>query len=158
MGLLAALAVLLAGSRPAAKDAKEPRALERKMLDLVNLEREARGIEGLEHSEALAGVAREHSQKMALARDVSHEVEGTRMEERIRSVVPHACGFAENISRHFTVDYAIGDLLGSPGHRANLLNPELDLVGIGIVRGEDAFLYITQNFARLCRRSPAGRP
>ena len=139
------------------EQSKEPEALERKMFELLNQEREARGIHRLELSPALAAVALEHSRKMAAAGKASHEVEGTRMEERIRRVLPNACGFGENISRHFTVDYALGDLLGSPGHRANLLNPEWALVGIGIVEGDDHLLYITQNFVRLCRQNRRAR-
>jgi uncharacterized protein YkwD len=38
----------------------------------------------------------------------------------------------------------------SEGHRANLLNDRFTLIGIGIVPGEDGFLYITQEFARPC--------
>jgi uncharacterized protein YkwD len=38
----------------------------------------------------------------------------------------------------------------SEGHRANLLSETFTLIGIGIVEGEDGFLYITQEFARPC--------
>ena len=42
-------------------------------------------------------------------------------------------------------------LMNSPGHRANILNPDSEVIGIGIERGEykgwDG-LFVTQNFAR----------
>lgn len=46
-------------------------------------------------------------------------------------------------------------LMGSPGHRANILKPEFEYIGVGIVTGEGKYLdyegigiWITQNFAK----------
>ena len=73
-----------------------------------------------------------------------------RLEERIRKVLPNTCRFAENVSKNTSVDYALSDLMTSEGHRDNLLNPEYEMVGVGIVWGEDDYLYITQEFSRPC--------
>lgn len=125
--------------------------LERRMLELVNLEREARGLRPLAPLRALAEVARRHSRSMAEAGEASHEAGGQTLEQRIRGALDDACQSAENIGKHINVDYALADLLASPGHRANLLNPVFTGIGIGIAR-RGGFLFITQDFVRFCEK------
>jgi uncharacterized protein YkwD len=150
--LLASTLASVAGTEPI-----DSRKLEQKMVRLVNAEREARGILPLNVVPALADAARRHSETMAATGDVSHEAGGTEMEQRIRRAVPNRCASGENISKHISIDYAMGDLLGSPGHRSNLLNKEFTLIGIGIVQGKDQFLYITQDFAAHCSKPETGQ-
>jgi uncharacterized protein YkwD len=133
---------------PEAKD-EDLAPLELRMAELVNVERDARGIAPLSFSPDLARVAREYSARMAAARQVNHNLSRP-VEERIRDVRPSACTFGENVSKHSNIDYSLGDLMLSPGHRSNLLNGQFTEIGIGIVRGEDGFLYITQVFTRPC--------
>ena len=123
--------------------------LEKRMLELINVERDARGIPPLELHPELSDMAREYSAKMASSGRVDHERDRP-MDERIRKVLPNTCMFAENVSKNTSVDYALSDLMTSEGHRDNLLNPRYIAVGIGIVRSEDDYLYITQEFSRSC--------
>ena len=58
------------------------------------------------------------------------------------------------ITKHYTIQYAVGDLMGSPGHRGNLLDTNYTGIGIGIAKGEDGFLYITQDFVGFCKKKP----
>jgi uncharacterized protein YkwD len=127
----------------------ELRDLETRMVELINIEREGRGLAPLAVSPALTEVAREYSARMAAEQRVHHELENP-VEDRIRAALPDTCTFGENISKHTTIDYSLGDLLLSEGHRANLLSDRFTLIGVGIVRGGDGFLYITQEFARPC--------
>ncbi len=119
------------------------------MAELVNVEREARGLQALALSPALNDLGRAYSARMADARSVHHELDRP-VEDRVLAALPNTCTFGENLSKHTTIDYSLGDLLVSPGHRANLLSDRFTLIGIGIVRGGDGFLYITQEFARPC--------
>lgn len=128
--------------------------LERRMVELINVERDARAIPPLEPNAELADVARRYSRRMLEAGKVNHEVDRP-MQERIAEVLPDTCMFAENVSKNTSVDYSLADLMTSAGHRANLLNPDYTTIGVGIVRAEDEFLYITQEFARPC---PPRRP
>jgi uncharacterized protein YkwD len=127
-------------------------ALEREMARMVNVEREARGLNALEFNAPLAVVARQHSQTMMSSGKFSHDADGRSMEERIRKAVTNVCRFGENITKHYSIEYAIGDLMGSPGHRGNLLDPKFTGIGIGITKGEDGFLYITQDFFAHCKK------
>lgn len=123
--------------------------LERRMVELINVERDARALRPLEPNPKLADVARRYSQRMVETGQVGHEVDRP-MEERIRDVLPDTCMFGENVSKHTSVDYSLADLMTSEGHRANVLHRDYTTIGVGIVRAEDGFLYITQEFARPC--------
>ncbi|MGH9322815.1 MAG: CAP domain-containing protein [Vicinamibacteria bacterium] len=140
---------------PAPHSAEEDvRELEIRMTELINVEREARGLLPLVFSRALADTGREYSARMAEADRVHHDLDRP-MEERIEEGLPGMCRFGENLSKHTSIEYSLGDLMVSPGHRANLLSPRFTLVGVGIARTEDGFLYITQEFARPC--DPPGK-
>ena len=120
------------------------------MAELINLEREARGIHPLAYDEKLAEVARDHSRTMAKKGKVGHDLGGPELEERIRKVRPKTCQFGENLSKHTSIDYALGDLMLSPGHRENLLAERFSQLGVGIAESGKGFLYITQNFTHPC--------
>ncbi len=126
------------------------------MAELINIEREARGLHPLALSPVLSDVGRAYSEKMAPARAVSHALADP-VEKRIREALPDTCTFGENVSKHTSIDYSLGDLLLSSGHRANLLSDQFTWIGIGIARGDDGFLYITQEFAHPCDRPPSKR-
>jgi uncharacterized protein YkwD len=147
--LALALGLSCAGAAPV-----EDLELELRMAELINVEREARGIAPLALSVGLSEVARRHSVRMARARKADHGL-GPPLENRILAVRPDVCTFGENVSRHTSIDYSLGDLMQSKGHRGNLLSAQFTEIGVGIVRGGDGYLYITQNFIRPCdKRAP----
>lgn len=123
--------------------------LERRMVELVNAERAARDIAPLRSAPELAQVARDYSARMAETGQINHDL-ARPVEQRIREVRPDICMFGENVSKHTSIDYSLGDLMLSPGHRSNILNTRFTEIGVGIVRGDDGFLYITQEFTRPC--------
>lgn len=149
--LALALGLSCAGAAPV-----EDLELELRMAELINVEREARGIALLALSVELSEVARRHSVRMAKARKADHGL-GPPLENRILAVRPDSCTFGENVSKHTTIDYSIADLMLSPGHRGNLLSSRFTEMGIGIARAEDGYLYITQNFIRPCDQRPPRR-
>jgi uncharacterized protein YkwD len=130
--------------------------LELRMAELINVEREARGIAPLALSMELSEVARRHSDRMAEARKADHDL-GPPLASRVLAVRPDVCTFGENVARHTSIEYSLGDLMLSKGHRANLLSAQFTEMGIGIVRADDGYLYITQEFIRPCDKRPARR-
>ena len=143
------LSAALSCQSPAPPRESDLGELETRMAELVNVEREARGLAPFAFSPALADVGREYSAKMAEARRVHHDLDRP-VEERIMAALPDTCTFGENLSKHTTIDYSLGDLMVSPGHRANILSERFTQIGVGIARGADGFLYISQEFARPC--------
>ncbi len=135
------------------------RGLEQDMVELINIEREARGMKPLALVPDLAEVAREHSRVMMTSKKVTHEADGSLMEERIQKRVSNVCWFGENITKHYNIEYALTDLMSSPGHRGNILDPKFDAIGIGIQRDAKGLLYITQDFVSWCKQdSPKKKP
>ncbi|GGH36852.1 Hemolysin-type calcium-binding repeat-containing protein [Cribrihabitans marinus] len=139
-------------------------SLERQMLDLINAERAARGLDPLQLELRLNDAAETHSEWM-LAQDVfSHtgaggSSAGGRMQQAGFDF-SGSWGWAENIALQSErgapglADDVIdlhNSLMNSPGHRANILNPDMEVIGIGIeqgnFRGFDAVV-VTQNFGR----------
>lgn len=144
---LALLVALIAAPAPGPKPTAAE--LEARMVKLVNVERKARELEPLAVSDELSAIARSYSRRMAATGKVGHELDRP-VEDRIRDALPGTCRFGENVSKHTSIEYSLGDLLSSPGHRANLLSRDFKTFGIGIARGDDGFLYITQEFASPC--------
>ncbi len=153
MGHMSTVFLLLAATLVSQSETSQPRdtkAMEQDMYRLVNIEREARGLAKLEALPVLTDVARRHSRAMAERDEVAHELDGDRFDTRIKAAVPGACQLGENITKHYTIEYALADLMGSPGHRGNILDPKYTILGIGIVQNEEGLLYITQDFIGMC--------
>ncbi|MFW8595464.1 CAP domain-containing protein [Cribrihabitans neustonicus] len=138
-------------------------AFERQMLDLINEERTTRGLDPLQLELRLNDSAEDHSEWM-LQQDVfSHTgAGGSSAGERMADAGFQFSGgysWAENIawqsergSSGLSDDVAglHESLMNSPGHRANILSPSAEVVGIGVEQGSfngwDAVM-VTQNFA-----------
>jgi uncharacterized protein YkwD len=137
-------------------------SLERQMLALVNQNRldsatyaETGGrAQPLRWNEGLAAVARAHSRKMLEQRFFAHvDPDGTTLSTRLNEagILWQIAG--ENIAIYGTVQGAQAAFMHEPhfqqNHRANILNANFTDVGIGIVKGADGSLYITQEFAAM---------
>lgn len=138
--------------------------LERQMLELINAERTSRGLNTVQLELRLNDSAEDHSEWM-LQQDVfSHtgaggSSAGDRMEDA-GFVFSGSWTWAENIAWQSErgapglADDVIdlhNALMNSPGHRANILNANVEVIGIGIEQGNfngwDAVM-VTQNFAK----------
>ncbi|MCM1986184.1 hypothetical protein KDK67_04050 [Methanococcoides seepicolus] len=112
---------------------------ERQMLDLINQEREEYGLDPFRFNSLLNNVASEHSQEMIDKDYFSHNsYDGTSFSTRIGSSGYESYRCAENIAFKVppSVTIAHEGLMNSPGHRANILNPSYNEIGIGIWVGE----------------------
>ncbi len=122
---------------------------EKQLLSLVNQDRAKEGIAQLEANEQLARAARKHSQRMAEADEMQHQLDGEEPlalrlgDENVRSDRD-----GENIALDNDVPNAHVMLMRSPLHRANILSPKFNAVGIGVVRNGNV-IYITEDFAHV---------
>jgi uncharacterized protein YkwD len=136
--------------------------LERQMLALVNQNRldsatyaETGGrAQPLRWNESLAAVARAHSRKMLELGFFAHvDPDGSTLSTRLNKagILWQVAG--ENIAIYGTVQGAQAAFMHEPhfqqNHRANILNANFTDVGIGIVKGSNGSLYITQEFAAI---------
>ena len=124
-----------------------PSQREQQLFDLVNRERQKAGLNKLEWSDNLAEAALAHSKLLADHQDLSHQFPGEplcagasrRNRLRFNAV-------AENVAEGPDVDTAHTALMKSPGHRANILHQDYNVIGISIVE-RDHTLFVTQDFA-----------
>jgi uncharacterized protein YkwD len=124
-------------------------------FDLLNAEREGRGLSILAWDDRAATVAKAHSEDMLANDFVGHVSQrtgdaGARFERAgITGIVVR-----ENVARGYGPKGIHESLMNSPGHRANLLAADVTHVGIGVVFGEPEStaanaprpVFLTQNF------------
>ncbi|WP_208641500.1 CAP domain-containing protein [Micromonospora arborensis] len=119
--------------------------LENTVVHLTNQARAKAGVPPLKINELLRQAARSHSTDMARRGFFSHiDPDGATPFDRMRShgyAQPGAENLAMGQSRPHEVIHA---WLNSPGHRANLLNPEFSVIGVGLHL--DSGPWWTQNF------------
>jgi uncharacterized protein YkwD len=122
-------------------------AAEQQLLDLANHSRSQAGAPKLTLDAGLSQAARAHAEAMVAARQLSHQFQG-------EPSLPQRLGIAtttnldqegENVALDYSADGGHKHLMLSPPHRANLLNPAYNVIGLGVVRSGDR-LYIVQDF------------
>lgn len=138
--------------------------LEWLMLNLINEERDANGLDPLDLELLLNDSSEDHSDWMLDTDNFSHTGSGgSNPGDRMRDSGFEFSGswtWGENIAIQSErgapgladdVEDLHQSLMNSPGHRANILNPDFEVIGIGIEQGEyngwDGVI-VTQNFAR----------
>jgi len=120
---------------------------ERKMLEMINEEREKAGLKPYRWNEKLQMAARKHSADMALKNYTSHNSpDGRTAAKRVANEGVKYAGVGENIAGSGTVANAHKGLMDSPGHRQNIMSRDFTDIGIGIVKNADGSVTVTQNF------------
>ena len=162
--LTAALAIfLISGPAPAKTRKPKPTAFvasvaqfsvayeadaENQLFALTNQVRAEAGVPPLQRDEGLTQAAREHAAAMAAQQQLSHQFSGeASVRQRLTAATPLQIDRAgENVAYAATADQAHDNLMHSPPHRENLLNPAYNVAGFGVVRSGDS-LYVVQDFA-----------
>ena len=120
---------------------------ESEMLQMINTERQKHGLKPLVADPEMLPVARAHSQDMFAKGYFAHDdLNGRDPFDRMRTANIHFETAGENLALAQTVEIAHVNLMNSPGHRANILNPSFGRVGIGILDGGFYGLMISQEF------------
>lgn len=144
--LILAITVCAVAQKPATSSTIDSDA-EQEIFRLVNLERARAGLKSLREDPALQSAARKHSRIMADAKQLTHEF-GAEPAFNKRMALSGASFdvSGENVAFNQTAEGAHRGLMNSPPHRANILNPEFNAVGIGVIRDGDN-IWVTQDFA-----------
>lgn len=125
-------------------------AAENEVVKLTNAERAKGGCGALKHDPQLRAAAFGHSDDMAKKNYFSHDSQdGRDMLDRMK-----AAGFtggnawAENIAAgQRTPAEVVRGWMNSPGHRANIMNCQYNLIGAGVAKDSKGKIYWTQDFA-----------
>ena len=143
---------------PAANPADERKltAEEQHLFDATNAERTKAKLPPLKIDPALLRMGRQQSRLMAEAGQISHAVNGQTFAIRMQAAKYPAQSAGENCAEgQQTPAAAVAGWMLSPGHQANLLNPEFQELGVGIATSKAGVRYYTQVFGR--RFGPAGQ-
>jgi hypothetical protein len=125
----------------AQRAAMQPEAVE--LLQLANRDRAAHGLGRLEWDPALAQAAKQHCVRMAAEGEIAHRYGGEAdLTERAGNAGAHFSLIAENIAVGSRPEQIHTAWMHSPGHRANLLNPSIDRVGIAVVYGRGVMFVV----------------
>ncbi|MCZ2840031.1 CAP domain-containing protein [Modestobacter sp. VKM Ac-2985] len=129
-------------------EASAEEQIARAVFDRVNAEREARGLEPVAWNDALAAVGRDWSAEMADTGEFQHQ--------DIQAVLQgdELSGFRAVGENIFTATGPVpagtihAGWMRSAGHRANILNPGWDRLGVGVFCAPDGSVWATQEFGR----------
>lgn len=126
------------------------KALEQKVIDLVNRQRAYNGLQALKANWELCRVARYKSQDMIDKRYFSHQ--SPTYGSPFRMMESFGIRFSaagENIAYgQRTPQEVMNSWMNSPGHRSNILNPTYNQIGVGVAKAANGTFYWTQMFIK----------
>ncbi|UGQ13619.1 CAP domain-containing protein [Yinghuangia sp. ASG 101] len=130
--------------------------LRTKVIALTNAERARHGLGALTPEPRLTDAAQAHSADMAVRDYFDHTgLDGRQPADRVRATGYDYSRVAENIAAgQNTPAEVVEGWMNSPGHRANILTPELTQIGIGLAHGGTYRTYWTQVFGTPLTRLP----
>ena len=140
--------LISAGLSAAAWGQKGSSAAERSLYEAVNHERKAQGLGMLKWDQGLATAARQHAQEMAKRSAVEHRFpDEPSLSSRATKAGARFVSISENVVQAASAKMAHAEFMNSPKHKANILDPDVDSVGIGAAeRGGQ--LFVVQDFAK----------
>jgi uncharacterized protein YkwD len=151
---LACMGVVVAGTAaPALSQPVESQSVEkltahgkyqRQAHNTTNKRREAHGLKELRRTDCVQRFAVRQAKRMAQQEQMFHQQLGPIVEE---------CGLravGENVAYGYPTGRSVVNdgWMKSPGHRANILNPDFRLMGIGARKGHDGRWYVAQVLGR----------
>lgn len=137
-------------------DGEDVESVRRELLSLLNAAREEAGLRPLTEHAVVREVALVHSRDMVENGFIGHTSPTTGSpSDRVRGAGLSSGLVLENIGRGYGAREIHRGLMESPGHRANIVNPDITHVGIGVVAqpegGRNAFV-VTQVFIHMSER------
>lgn len=142
---------------------RDVESVRRELIEMLNETRRGAGLPELTEHAGLREVALGHSRDMVANDYIGHQSprSGTPA-DRVRTSGLQSGLVLENIGRGYSAAEIHRGLMESPGHRANLVNPDVSHVGIGVVaqpEGARSAFIVTEVFVRMAERVDlAGAP
>jgi Cysteine-rich secretory protein family len=117
------------------------------LLTAANHDRAALGLPPFQWDANLAAAARLHAQRMAQRSTLSHQFPGEQpLQVRAMEAGARFSLIAENVAQGPTPQGLHAQWMNSPPHRANLLDRELNSIGIAVVQSGNLF-FAVQDFS-----------
>lgn len=133
--------------------AQAPRTVsEQYLFQAANAERAQRGLPPLRWDVSLYKAAGNHAREMAQRESISHQYAGeAELTERGRMAGARFSTIAENVAMAPSAATIHTAWMNSPHHRENLLDPDVDSVGISVLQRKGE-LYAVEDFDRSVER------
>jgi uncharacterized protein YkwD len=123
-------------------------AAERQLFNAVNQERKAHGLSPLKLDKALANAARKHAQRMAEQGTAAHQFPGEPNQlARAKAAGAHFSWLSENVDEGPSAIAIHQSFMKSPLHRANILDGDMDSVGIGVAE-RNRQMFVVEDFSK----------
>jgi uncharacterized protein YkwD len=107
---------------------------ELELFAALNQARRAQGLQPLRWDESLAAAARRHATVMAERGSAQHGFEGEpSLSTRVKQAGARFTWLSENVTQGPTPEFVHAQFMKSPAHRANILDRDMDSIGIGVV-------------------------
>jgi uncharacterized protein YkwD len=130
-----------------ASHASELTPAESELYTLINQERKSHDLPLFELDNHLIAAARKHTEETVKQGKLSHQFAGEPiLRVRVAQAGAKFDAVAENLAESDSVPNAHFELMHSTGHRANLMNPNYDAIGIGIIETADR-IWVTEDFS-----------
>jgi len=149
--LAAALAVCTAFAAQTALAQQKADAAARQLFEALNRERASQGLAQLKWDDALAKAAHQHAETMAGQNTLSHQLPGeVSLPARVGRAGVQFISLSENVAQGPTAANIYEQWKNSPNHRANILDTDMDTVGIGIAE-RNGVLFAAADFCKARR-------
>jgi hypothetical protein len=146
--LIATIVIAVGFSAPATAAQSNLVNSEQILLQSANRERAAKGLAPLKWSDTLAAAARQHADRMARENTLSHQLPGEPdMAARASRAGARFSVLAENVAEGPSAPEIHRQWMNSPPHRANLLDSEVNSVGIAVA-DRDGTLFAVEDFSK----------
>jgi hypothetical protein len=146
LAIYCALIFLLAFAPVFYVDAQSMSPAEKRILEDLNHERVKNGLSPFAWNEQAAAAARAHARLLVENAQLSHQFPGeASLSERLGATGARFTVAAENLARTEWIEDVHPALMGSSGHRANMLSPRYNAVGIGVIEDKGR-IFVTQDF------------
>ena len=148
---LAVIAFVAAQPQAAAQDqigTPDMRAAEEQIFALANQARAQAGAGPVHWDAGLAAAALEHCRLMVQEGPISHRYQGEpALEARTAQAGAHFSLIEENVAIGPSGPAIHEEWMNSPGHRTNLLNPDIDSIGVAVIASR-GILYAVADYSR----------
>jgi uncharacterized protein YkwD len=122
--------------------------VERELFAAVNQARRAQGLTPLRWDESLAAAARRHAEAMAEHGSAQHGFEGEpSLSARVKQAGAHFSWLSENVIQGPSPEFIHTQFMKSPPHRANILDRDMDSIGVGVVE-QGRQLFAVEDFSQ----------
>ena len=150
------VALVLAQTGRSQVTVSESAAAEQELFRMINRDRAEAGLPELAWNEWLAQAARKHAAEMARRGRLSHQFDGEPgLRDRIAATGLRFNASAENVASSPSPAEINDGWMRSPGHRANILEPKYNAIGVAIVRSGNE-LYAVADLAHSVPALSAG--